>query len=238
MKKQKEPKYLQLKEILKKQILSGDFSEGDRFHTQSEIANSFQVSSITAIRALDELKKEGLVERKQGIGTFVARSRREVLVKFSDIELFCPNQENVQVLSITKGNNPYYLEKLNLHKTEYYYQITRLRTAAEKPFIYHQTYLPHDFIKNPNADLQAFQSIYNRFEEDFHITMTDQAFEETNEICLNIPTKIKKALQLNDFEPSVLQLRTTKNRESNRILEYIETYKHWEYFKFKISSND
>lgn len=237
-KKQKEPKYQILKNTLRNQILSGAFEEGDKFHTESEIADSFQVSSITAIRALNELQKEGLVERKQGLGTFVSRSRQETLLKFSDIELFRPDEETVIVLSVTKGNHPDYLTKLGLHKIEHYYQINRLRLANGKPYLYHQTYIPHDYIKNPDEKPEKFQSIYQRFKEDFGITMTEEAFEETNEICLPAPEEVRQKLHLENFEPSILQIRTTRNKDNNRILEYIETYKHWQYYKFKIASND
>lgn len=238
MKKNKEPKYKILKNTLRNQILSGAFEEGDKFHTESEIANSFKVSSITAIRALNELQKEGLVERKQGVGTFVSRSRLDTLVKFSDIELFRPSEENIIVLSVTKGNHPDYLAKLGLHKTEHYYQINRLRLANGKPYMYHQTYIPHDYIKNPDQEPAKFQSIYQRFKEDFGIVMTEEAFEETNEICLPCPKDVRQKLQLDDVEPTVLQIRTTRSKETNRVLEYIETHKHWHYYKFKIASND
>ncbi|MDY4510426.1 GntR family transcriptional regulator [Streptococcus pluranimalium] len=238
MKAPKIPKYQQLINMLKNQILTGKFKEGDRFHTESDLVNHFNVSSITAIRALNELEREGLVERKQGIGTFVSRSRLEALVKFSDVEVFCPDEEQVTVLSMTKGNHPDYLTKLGLHKTEFYYQITRVRQAAGEPYIYHQSYIPHDYIKSPYENLEHFHSIYQRFQEDFKISMPDEAFEETNEICFPCPKHIAKQLHIKGNEPAVLQLHTTRSRETNRILEYVETYKRWDYYKFKISSND
>ncbi|MGT2833170.1 GntR family transcriptional regulator [Streptococcus halotolerans] len=236
MKLSREPKYLRLKKTLQSQILSGNFQEGDKFHTESELVTAFNVSSITAIRALNELEKEGLVERKQGVGTFVSRSRLETLVKFSDIELFQPSQDMVTVLSVTKGNHPTYLNRLGLHKTEHYYQVIRLRTAQEKPYIYHHTYLPHDFVKDTHADKEQFKSIYQLFKKDFNILMSDEAFEETNEICLSYPETVAKQLKLNKNEPAVLQIRTTRQKKTNRILEYVETYKRWDYYKFKISS--
>lgn len=237
MKLSKEPKYLKLKKNLQNQILSGNFQEGDKFHTESELVSAFNVSSITAIRALNELEKEGLVKRKQGVGTFVSRSHLETLVKFSDIELFHPSQDDTIVLSVTKGNHPKYLSRLGLHKTEYYYQVIRLRTAQGNPYIYHHTYLPHDFVKEAHADKEQFKSIYQLFKKDFNIIMSDEAFEETNEICLSYPEAVAEQLKLNAKEPVVLQIRTTRQKKSNRILEYIETYKRWDYYKFKISSH-
>ncbi|HCR4688952.1 TPA: GntR family transcriptional regulator, partial [Enterococcus faecium] len=65
------PKYLEIKQNLKQQIVTGQFHNGDRFYSESEIIKKYNVSSITAIRALKELVAEGYIVRYQGIGTFV-----------------------------------------------------------------------------------------------------------------------------------------------------------------------
>ncbi|HAP8818420.1 TPA: GntR family transcriptional regulator, partial [Enterococcus faecium] len=67
------PKYLEIKQNLKQQIVTGQFHNGDRFYSESEIIKKYNVSSITAIRALKELVAEGYIVRYQGIGTFVSR---------------------------------------------------------------------------------------------------------------------------------------------------------------------
>ncbi|HAP9044612.1 TPA: GntR family transcriptional regulator, partial [Enterococcus faecium] len=68
------PKYLEIKQNLKQQIVTGQFHNGDRFYSESEIIKKYNVSSITAIRALKELVAEGYIVRYQGIGTFVSRA--------------------------------------------------------------------------------------------------------------------------------------------------------------------
>lgn len=61
------PKYLEIKNELKQQIITGKFHNGDRFYSESEIRKKYNVSSITAIRALKELVQEGYIVRYQGI---------------------------------------------------------------------------------------------------------------------------------------------------------------------------
>ena len=45
----------------------------------------FNVSSITVVRALNELANDGYIIRQQGKGTFVSRARKHKLVEFSDV---------------------------------------------------------------------------------------------------------------------------------------------------------
>ena len=68
------PKYLQLKEILKKEIAS--MKRGDRFHTEHELMRKYRLSFSTVSRAVREIAQAGLVERKAGKGTFI-RSKIE-----------------------------------------------------------------------------------------------------------------------------------------------------------------
>lgn len=71
------PKYQQIKSDLQLQIQSGKFQNGDRFYSEADLMKLYNVSSITVIRAVRELTNEGYLVRKQGIGTFVYRSRKE-----------------------------------------------------------------------------------------------------------------------------------------------------------------
>lgn len=58
-------------EKLQKEITSGILKPGDRLLPEVEMAKYYQVSVITARKAMDELAAQGLIEKKQGKGTFV-----------------------------------------------------------------------------------------------------------------------------------------------------------------------
>ena len=49
------PMYFQLKEMLKGMIKSGDLKPGDRIYSENELCEMYDVSRITAKRALDEM---------------------------------------------------------------------------------------------------------------------------------------------------------------------------------------
>lgn len=66
------PLYFQLYRLLKTCILDGTFETGMRLPTEQQLSGEFGISRITAKRSLDELAKEGLVERRRGKGTHIA----------------------------------------------------------------------------------------------------------------------------------------------------------------------
>lgn len=220
------PKYQLIKDELKQQIISGKFENGDKFYTEAELVEMFKVSSITVIRALNDLVKDGFIVRQQGRGSFVSRARKGKLVEFSDIELFPISHDQVQVLSINRDNNPDILSKLELHDNAFYYCIERLRTTENIPYMYHRTYLPEQYVNSNYQEMSYYNSIYQRFKLDYNIHMNEEDFTETNEIKFPTPTKEAEKLQIPTKEPTVLQIRVTKRKDTQQILEYVETYKN------------
>lgn len=230
------PKYQQIKDNLRNKILSGQYKKGDRFFTEAELIQTFQVSSITIIRALKELEKEGYISRKQGVGTFVARTRKEKIVTFASLDTQSFQSEVVNVISLTRGNDPRYLKRLGLHQTEWYYTICRTRCLNDQPYLYQISYIPHDYILDPNADLKSYQSLYRRFYKDFGIQLMDEHFKSKTDLTANVPHEAKIFLKLGDDNPCVRQIKITQDKNSERVLEYCELYKSWNFFTFSTSS--
>lgn len=65
------PLYYQMYTLLKNRILDGSIAHGTQMPTEQQLAEAFDVSRITAKRAMDELAAEELVERRRGKGTHV-----------------------------------------------------------------------------------------------------------------------------------------------------------------------
>ncbi len=64
-----QPKYLQIKALIKKMILSGELR--DQLPPERELAKMHAVSYMTVRRAIGEMEEEGLLFRDQGRGTYV-----------------------------------------------------------------------------------------------------------------------------------------------------------------------
>ncbi|MDY0743827.1 histidine utilization repressor [Paucibacter sp. R3-3] len=70
------PQYLRVKNHLREGISSGRWVAGDLLPSESDLVSLFKVSRMTVNRALRELYQDGLIQRMQGVGTFVADLHR------------------------------------------------------------------------------------------------------------------------------------------------------------------
>lgn len=107
-----DPIYLQIKNQIKSQIISGDLQVGDKLPSIRFMAKELRISMITAKRAFDELEAEGFIDSVQGKGNFVARQNKELIreeylkkieekiqdiIEFSDI-IGLSNKEIMQMI--------------------------------------------------------------------------------------------------------------------------------------------
>lgn len=65
------PKFLQIANHIRDEILRGDRKAGDEVPSERAIADEWGVSRPTATRALQALRAQGLVESRQGSGSYV-----------------------------------------------------------------------------------------------------------------------------------------------------------------------
>lgn len=79
------PRHEQLSDWLRDEIASGRYAEDDQLPSENELGDLFGVSRITVRRALATIEHEGLIYRRQGLGSFVAPSRvPQGLVRLTD----------------------------------------------------------------------------------------------------------------------------------------------------------
>ncbi|MFI6730906.1 GntR family transcriptional regulator [Streptomyces atratus] len=71
------PPYLQVVHELRRRIVDGELSDGDRLPSVRQIAEDWGIAQATAMKALAALRADGLAESVTGVGT-VVRSRRNL----------------------------------------------------------------------------------------------------------------------------------------------------------------
>ena len=130
--------------------------------------------------------------------------------------------DKVTVLSIERGNDLKYLEKLGLRGDQFYYKIERVRETNGVTYIYHNSYIPEQYINANYPNLEYYSSIYTRFKLDYHIHMNDEHFEEINEIVFPTPEHAASILGIDTKFPTVFQTKTTQLEATGQVLEYIE----------------
>ena len=138
----REPMYQQMNEILRVLLKTGEFAEGDRFLTERQIADRFQVSRPTANKVLAGMVSEGLLEFKKGVGTFVCPPPLNydihTLVSFTQKVIDAGKKPATQVLEFKRTNSSgveaEIADKLQVWNQELF-AITRLRLADRVPVI-------------------------------------------------------------------------------------------------------
>lgn len=74
------PIYRQLMEQVRREVMLGRLTAGDRLPPLREVVEMLAINPNTVVKAYAELEHEGLVVRRQGMGTFVAASPPEGVV--------------------------------------------------------------------------------------------------------------------------------------------------------------
>ncbi len=96
--------YERIKRFIQDGIDAGDWESGTRIPSENQLAEQFSLSRMTVNRAIKELEADGVVERVQGKGTFVAPPRplKSVLqIQGIDAEIRSRgNQYSCRVLSL------------------------------------------------------------------------------------------------------------------------------------------
>ena len=68
------PIYRQLVQQVRRDVMLGRLQPGDQLPSVKEVVDSLSVNPNTVVKAFGELEHQGLVVRRQGVGTFVAAS--------------------------------------------------------------------------------------------------------------------------------------------------------------------
>jgi GntR family transcriptional regulator len=82
------PIYRQIVDQVRDQIMAGRLDEGDQLMSVREVSAILRVNPMTVSKAYSAMEAEGLLERRRGIGLFVARilSRKKAQSKEAAME--------------------------------------------------------------------------------------------------------------------------------------------------------
>jgi GntR family transcriptional regulator len=136
----------QIYRTLAERIKRGDVRPGERLPTETQLMETYSVSRSTARRALDELRREDLVERQPGKGTFVAMPRLEATIPHLH-----SITEEIEQLGYTAGSRLISVHagradetlaaQLHLAPGNPVLLLERLRTADGRPFYFAESAL-------------------------------------------------------------------------------------------------
>jgi GntR family transcriptional regulator len=170
------PMYYRIQQAILDQIQASDLHPGDQLPSEAELAQQYQVSRITAKRALDELVRLGRAYRLQGRGTFVAQARIREISGFrsfsEDIRArgFTPSSKVIAFQEIDPDASV--RERLHLADSQHAYLLKRLRLADEVPVAIETAYLPCSLCPGLLQEDLAGKSLYTILNEKYQIMPT------------------------------------------------------------------
>src|SRR5258707_11900858 len=138
------PAYQRIQSSIRKRIDAGQLRPGDPVTSERDLAKLHEVSLMTARHALASLEREGIVERRRGIGTFVAEPK----IHFNRLMSYTEQMAARSLVAASKilfskliDDEPDVASRLSLTPTEPIIKLLRLRHASEEPFALETCYV-------------------------------------------------------------------------------------------------
>jgi GntR family transcriptional regulator len=145
------PLYEQVKETIRQEIMKGELKPRQKLLTEGEYVTRFKVSIITIRRAIAELVKEGLVEKRQGKGIFVSapkyqKSFSSRVMSFTETCIANGLKAGAKILKAEMTvPDLKILERLGLPEQTVTVHIVRLRLADDIPCVVEDNNFPPEF---------------------------------------------------------------------------------------------
>ncbi|WP_254620294.1 GntR family transcriptional regulator [Vibrio metschnikovii] len=220
---------------LKQRIDSGEFQIGDNLPTETKLVEEYAVSRITVRKAIDELVKMAMVEKRQGAGTTVIgqsmtgsmsnlRSNREYLAEsggklsyeVDQFSLITPPDHVAQALMIDRNEKVFF--------------IRRFMYINEVLSIYEDSYMPVRLF--PDLSLSHLTGSKYHYLEQILGLKIDGAIQDFEAILPN--EHMAQCLAVSELTP-LLKLISIGKLSDGQLFEYTEivnkpktySYKHY-----------
>ena len=158
------PLYHQLMQRLSEDIERGTYPVGSRIPPEHQLEELYKVSRVTVRRALAELTAEGLLERKQGKGTFVSTPRiSQDLKSIHSFHDACKQngfRGGTRVIHVREADaDENDVAELSVRKGDRIVETLRVRTADGIPVVLEKNHfsMAYSYLENENLS----GSLYN-----------------------------------------------------------------------------
>jgi GntR family transcriptional regulator len=159
--------YLQLYEIMKVKMESGEWEVDSQIPTEDDLCRLFDVSKATVRLAVSELSRQGYLKRQQGKGTFVCKriipEELSMVTSFRELMLEAGVQFTTKVLAQTVMMPTEDLAlNLDVPEDKHLIYIKRLRLVNSEPVLLQETFIPRHIcpqLLEENLETTSLQEI-------------------------------------------------------------------------------
>lgn len=172
------PKYIQISNWLMEMIQKGRYAVNDKLPSESKLSELFQVNRNTVRQAISDLVAKGLVQKKNGVGSFVlGRGLTPVKYTLQHISSFTDDMIRMGIVPQTRLIHksiieapPGVAEKLMLGKEKRVILTERLRLGNRIPLVIERSYLPYREYKDI-LKMRLTGSLYHLLTKKFHVEL-------------------------------------------------------------------
>lgn len=221
MAEQRGHKYRQVRERITG--LLEDLNVGDLIPPERVLAEDSKVSRLTVRRAVDDLVRDGVLTRKQGSGTYVARPTLKQSPNASSFSITMRQRgltPSTTVLGVeTMEAGPQLSWRLHVAPSEPVLVIRRLRLADEEPVAVARTHLVAALVPDFPAEELQTRSLYAILADHYQVKVSGgrQTVEPTA-----TSTEDRELLQVPPYAPAFL-FRTTTHTPDGVTVEFTRT---------------
>jgi len=238
MKKVKSPQlYLLVKDEILGYIHENGLKIGTLLPPESHFVSQLGISRGTLREAMRVLEEDGVIRRKQGVGTLICdtknliRSTLDINESVSEMIMgkgMTPGSKDIKVEKIETGEK--LAGKLNLNPGDPVTSITRIRTADEIPVAYTIDFLPLAFVPVNFSEDFKNGSLYAYMEEKLGLGLSNSLLKIRP---IKATDSIARKLEIKPGD-LLLLLEQTDTNMNNVPMLYSEEYFVAERFEFII----
>lgn len=231
------PRYYKIYRLLKHAIVNGQYVHNEAMPGENALATKYQVSRLTIRRSLELLQREGLVERRQGSGTFPIIKNSATQPLPADINKLVAHLNKMGASTQARllgfeyeTANEMARHQLELPANSKVQKAIRVRHHNGIPFSYLVTYVPEDIGRRYSKEDMAHTPLQTLLkglgirlgsaEQSFTATAADAHHAEALDINISSPLLCIKRLN-----------RDTKGRP----VEYLIAVYNPEHFEYRMT---
>ena len=166
------PVYLQIAELLARQIKAGYWRQGERLPTEAALAQHLNVAVGTLRKSLALLEEQGVLERIQGSGTYVKKvAGTKQIYELFRLELTTgPGLPTAHILDVRRQPRPQHVPVLGEQPDAHVWRVRRLRYLSQVPVALEEIWFQADSLQALSAQ-ELGDSMYLFYQQRFGVWM-------------------------------------------------------------------
>lgn len=231
-------KYRRIYEDTRESIVNGTYKSGDQLPDEISVCEKYDCSRMTVKKAYDMLVQEGMIYRKQGLGSFVLSFPADTgQVNLQERELLgftrsTHGKATTKIIHFRLIFAPKDIaEKLDIRENEPLYDILRVRGVDNKPYVLEHTYMSPETIPGITEDILV-HSVYSYIENELGKKIASA--KKITKACISDEVDHKE-LGLRPEEP-VLEVEQVAYLDNGVPFEYSISRHRYDRFSFSVYS--